>query len=90
MITVMSSAEVSLRFTGNKPPLPNCATVTLDEFYYTHSHPNHVSWYLDACNVPAPFKPLSKNAKIPLMCIEIYIDTNAVCLILTTLLHSLK
>lgn len=77
-------SEASIRFAGNKPPLPNCNTITLDEFYKAHTHPDYASWYFDVKSIPTHFRSLNKNHKIPLLPVELYIDTEVVRLLALT------
>ena len=45
---------------------------------------------MDTSTMPAAFKPLAKNRLVPLMCVELYIDTDAVCFLFILLSPNLN
>ncbi|KAF4574709.1 hypothetical protein EYR36_006059 [Pleurotus pulmonarius] len=66
--------EVHLCFPGNRLLLPNTLTLNVGEFYLHYSSSSNAAIYIDV--VPKIFQGLPKT-KIPLICLELYIDYEA-------------
>jgi hypothetical protein len=70
------SEDVSFRFEGNKVLELDTSSLTLQEFYAYYSTPSMAPIYL--LKVPPVWKHHLKS-KTPLLCLEMYIDFDAVC-----------
>ncbi|KAK7048818.1 kinase-like domain-containing protein [Favolaschia claudopus] len=71
------SEHVSIRWAGNKMPVPNSLSLTVGEFYAVHSSTDNSAIYVE--NVPSAWKSLAAvhKRKGGFMALELYIDSES-------------
>ncbi|KAK6997328.1 hypothetical protein R3P38DRAFT_3623649 [Favolaschia claudopus] len=71
------SEHVSIRWAGNKMPVPNSLSLTVGEFYEVHSSSDNSAIYVE--NVPSAWKALAAmhKRKGGFMALELYIDSES-------------
>ncbi|KAK7034990.1 kinase-like domain-containing protein [Favolaschia claudopus] len=71
------SEHVSIRWAGNKMPVPNSLSLTVGEFYEVHSSSDNSAIYVE--NIPSAWKALAAvhKRKGGFMALELYIDSES-------------